>query len=319
MGAEERHRRILALLHRLKRVTAESIAEELEVSRETVRRDLVKLEQDGAPRRVHGGGVLPEPQEEAPFEKRMTAQAREKQVMARAIHDLLRPDMTCFVGAGTTTAVLATELCKAIRLTVITNSISVASTVRSGSSHEVILLGDALNGDVPGTYGELTLSEIGRFHTDLTIISPIAVDEVAGVTTFAFQEAEVARAMIAQGRKLVVLAGHTKLGTTSGVYICNCPKVDVLVTDAGADRSALRSLTRGGVVKTIVHLLSRCPRPCSKPRSATNATASTTSPSCSQRRARIAVAMSSPGWRRTPRRSGSRRRSPSPTSPCATF
>ena len=251
MWAEERHRRILALLHRLKQVTAESIAEELEVSRETVRRDLVKLEQDGALRRVHGGVLLPEPQEEAPFEKRMTAQAREKQAMARAIHDFLKPDMTCFVDAGTTTAVLATELCKAIRLSVITNSIPVASTVRGGSSHEVILLGGALNGDVPGTYGELTLSEISRFHADLAIISPVAVDEIAGVTTFAFQEAEVARAMIAQSTGLVVLADRTKLATTSRVCICDCPKVDVLVTDAGADKSTLRSLSRGGVARII--------------------------------------------------------------------
>ena len=78
MWAHERHRRILSMLETRQRLSAAELARLLDVSRETVRRDLVALEQAGQVRRVHGGVVLPGPAVEPPFRQRMRARLREK-------------------------------------------------------------------------------------------------------------------------------------------------------------------------------------------------------------------------------------------------
>ncbi len=74
-----------------------------------------------------------------------------------------------------------------------------------------------MSSDVPATYGELTLSEIQRFNVNLAFISPVAIHSHQGVFSYALKEAEVAKAMISQASKNVILSDHTKLGDTNRV------------------------------------------------------------------------------------------------------
>jgi DeoR/GlpR family transcriptional regulator of sugar metabolism len=110
MWQKDRHQRIRALLSMLGRVSNERIMAELCVSRETVRRDLLDLEEAGALRRVHGGAVPSG--EEAPITERARANVRAKAAIARAAIGIVRDGQTVFVDAGTTTAILADELAK---------------------------------------------------------------------------------------------------------------------------------------------------------------------------------------------------------------
>ena len=104
MWAQERHRRIQGLLGHHKQVSADELARQLDVSRETIRRDLVELEAAGLLRRVHGGAILPDSTgKEAPFADRLQVRRREKQAIARAAAQLVEPGQTCFVDAGSTT------------------------------------------------------------------------------------------------------------------------------------------------------------------------------------------------------------------------
>ena len=140
MWAQERHQRILSMLAASRQVSANDLAEMLSVSRETVRRDLLDLEKTGQVNRVHGGAVLPEPRTEEPFRQRMTVQLRAKSEIARKAAGLIQPGQTILVDAGTTTAIFARELAKLSGVSVITNSLDVATTLQ-GAGKEVLLLG----------------------------------------------------------------------------------------------------------------------------------------------------------------------------------
>lgn len=249
MWAKERHQRILSMLAANQQVSANDLAKMLNVSRETVRRDLVDLAETGKVNRVHGGAVLPEPRSEQPFRQRMTAQLRAKSEIARKAAALIQPGQTILVDAGTTTAIFAREIVKLSGVSVITNSLDVATTLQ-GAGREVLLLGGSMAADVPATVGELTLSEIRRFRADLCFSAPVAVHPVKGAFFYDLKEAEIAIAMAAQAPRSILLADHSKLGETSRVRSWEPEGIDVLVTDRAAGADLVTAFREAGVEVT---------------------------------------------------------------------
>ncbi|MDM0044983.1 DeoR/GlpR family DNA-binding transcription regulator [Variovorax dokdonensis] len=248
MLQEERHARIRSLVNTFSSVSTERVARDLNVSRETVRRDLLNLETLGALRRVHGGAVTVAIEPEPPLAVRQRKQAAEKQRMAKAALGLVRPGQTLLIDAGTTTAALALELGTLSGLTVITNSIAVAVSLGAANAsrdagNEVVLLGGHIHSDGAAVFGDITIGEIGRYRADMAMLSPVALDAQHGATSFERHECEVARAMCAAAQKTVLLADHSKLGLRSRVRYARIADIDVVVTDKGAQAlSALADL-----------------------------------------------------------------------------
>lgn len=246
MWAKERHQRILAMLATNRQVSANDLAGMLSVSRETVRRDLMDLEEAGQVNRVHGGAVLPEPRSEEPFRQRVSTQIRAKREIARKAAGLIQPGQTIMVDAGTTTAIFGQELAKLTGVSVITNSLDIAMTLQ-GAGKEVLMLGGRMATDVPATVGELTLSEIRRFRADLCFCAPVAVHPTKGAFFYDLQEAEIAMAMLAQSRESIILADHKKLGETSRVQSWEINEVGTLVTNRGARSEHIEAFRHAGV------------------------------------------------------------------------
>ncbi|UXH79002.1 DeoR/GlpR family DNA-binding transcription regulator [Roseateles amylovorans] len=247
MWSQERHDRILLLLKERRRLTTEMAARELGVSRETVRRDLIELAQTGKLSRVHGGAVPAHVPEEPSYAERTQSRLRQKQAIARLAATLLRPGMSCFIDAGSTTHALAQVLAQAGGLKVITNSVGVAQALASRRAHELVLLGGEYASDVSATFGEFTVAEIARHRVDVALLSPTAIDAAHGATSYVSAEVAVAQAMLARARQRVLLADASKLGQCSRMQVCLCVDIDVLVTDAEADPQSLDRLRRSGV------------------------------------------------------------------------
>ena len=253
MWLQERHQRIMTLLQAHHRVSTDTLADEFGVSRETVRRDLLELESEGHVKRVHGGAVLPHPAPEEPFQERMSLHLNAKKAIAKAAAALIEPGQCVLVDAGTTTSVFARELIKVPDVMIVTNSVDIMTTAHhSNHNAEVLLLGGRVVSDVPATYGEITLSEISRFNADVVVLSPVALHSTQGATDFDIHEAEVARAMIAQAHKVVMLADHSKLETTSRVHYCQTDQINVLVTSVGAETADLDALRKNGVGDIVI-------------------------------------------------------------------
>lgn len=238
MWSKERHQRILGMLKSNQSVAANDLADLLDVSRETVRRDLLELEEKGLIERVHGGAVLPDQQSEPPFNIRRDAQARAKQDIARKAVSLIEPGMSLFIDAGTTTSAFSQILSKISGIMVVTNSIEISQTIKTSEADiDFILIGGRLSSDVPATYGEVAISDIRRFHLDMAIVSPVALHPDKGAFSYDFSEAEVARTMIEQAQANVFLCDRTKLSKTNRVRICDAETIDILVTDKKAENS----------------------------------------------------------------------------------
>lgn len=251
MWTPERHERIIALLHQRQRLTTDAFAAELGVSKETIRRDLIELEHSGKLSRVHGGAVPCNTAAEASYAERTALFLPEKRAIAAAAAGLIAPGQSCFIDAGSTTHALAQALQNARDLLIVTNSVDVANSLRGRADLQVHLLGGCMASDVPATYGDFTLGEIARFRMDWAITSPTALHPEQGAMDYDWQEAAVARAMIAQAGRTILLADANKLGGSSRVLVCNSQSIDCLVTDARADAASLERLSRAGIKRIV--------------------------------------------------------------------
>ena len=247
MWSHERQAKILESLGRDGKVQARTLADMFDVSRETIRRDLMELEGRGGLLRVHGGAlrtsddVHPEPA----FVDRLELHRDVKHAIGLKACELISPSSTVFIDAGTTTLDFARSLISINGIRIITNSIEIARLARPASSCETLLLGGKPDQEVPATYGELTLSEIDRFLADFAIIAPVALHITHGATSYELHEAEVARKMMRRAESCIMLCHSEKLGKESRVAICRADEIDHLVTD-GREGSDLK-LPRGTV------------------------------------------------------------------------
>lgn len=243
MWQEERRQRIRSMLATFGNISVDRVTGELGVSRETVRRDLLELEQEGALKRVRGGAVPAESPHEAPYAIRSTVRLREKQAIAGVAASLVQPGQVLFLdGGSSTTAILAERLSQLSGLVVITNSVDVATRLGAPDSldqrrNRVVLIGGDFSANAAATFGPAAINDIHRHTADMAFLSPFGLDAAAGATSYDPDEAEIARAMFARARRRVLMADHSKLGTVSRVSYAALSGVDQIVVDARAVQS----------------------------------------------------------------------------------
>lgn len=247
MWHHERHQRICSLVNTFKQLSTEKLVSELGVSKETIRRDLLHLEAMGKLQRIHGG-VIAIGKEEPPIDIRSKLHVNEKKAMVKLARSQVESGQTIFVDAGSTTALLAQELSKLSGLIVITNSWDVAYNLESShkeervsSSNKVIFLGGSINPQLKSTYGNRTVLEICSYKADMALLSPVGIEGHFGASSYDHHEAAVAKAMVSNADKVMILADHSKIGKLSRISYCPVDKVDFLVSDRPVNDVLLKS------------------------------------------------------------------------------
>ncbi|NRB19134.1 MAG: DeoR/GlpR transcriptional regulator [Rhodobacteraceae bacterium] len=236
MWKNQRHQRIFRLLEELQSVTTDDLVDDLSVSRETVRRDLLDMEALGLLRRVHGGAVSAEAHSEPPLDVRSKLNVKEKKAIARAACNLITDHKVIFFDTGSTTISLAKQLGSIHGLHVISNSLKAASRLQreydaNRISSRVTLLGGSLAAFDFATSGPQTLREISRIQADICFVSPTAIDHQYGALNAAEEERDVALAMLENSRENVVLADAAKFSANGNYRYCRFEQMDTLVTD----------------------------------------------------------------------------------------
>jgi len=248
MKPHARQIRIAEIIGREGEVSVEDMASRFEVSAETIRRDLALLVESGQAQKVHGGARRARLIVEGSFAERLDRQATAKNRIGRRLADAVEPGETLFIDTGSTTLAAAEFLAAIPQLTVITNSCRLAERLAQGGSDAAIyLLGGRYHGDNAETTGPGAIEQIGAFQADRAVLTVAAVLPDVGVMDASFEEAQVARAMIANARTLTVLADHTKFGRRAAFSVCKCGDIDHLVTDQHLDRDNRHALTSLGV------------------------------------------------------------------------
>ncbi len=240
-----RSERILQDLLREGSVTVEELAQRLEVSPSTVRRELRSLEGQGLLRRTHGGvapieGGLYEPfRHNASFQEQEQLRSEEKRRIGLAAASLVQEGETIAISAGTTATQVARCLRHRTGITIVTNAVNIAMELSQCRGLTVIVTAGVLSGNWFSLLGPATLRSIEELFVDRAFIGLDGIHPDHGVTSHHPDEAAVNRAMTRQARQTVALADHTKIGSIARIRVCPLTDIDLLITDAGVSAEAL--------------------------------------------------------------------------------
>ncbi|MEE1621597.1 DeoR/GlpR family DNA-binding transcription regulator [Zafaria sp. Z1313] len=256
MLAEERHRLITAMVARDGQVTVAALSEEFGITRETARRDLALLEQQGTVRRVHGGAV-PAAQAstaEESLSRRTTLRHSEKQrIAARALELIPAGAASVAIDAGTTTELLAQLLAetatgpRAAELLVITHAVPIAYRISSAAEIALEVLGGRVRGLTSAAVGDQVLDRLDQLRPDIAFVGTNGLDAGFGLSTPDPLEASVKSAIVRGARRVVVLADSSKLGVETLVRFAGLEDIDTLVTDAEPPAALAEALAAADV------------------------------------------------------------------------
>jgi len=241
MWQEERQQKIRALLAAHGQLSIDKAVDRFGVSRETIRRDLMEMELAGQLRRVRGGAV-PVTRENTSFDVRMVVRLQERRAICAAALSFLESGQTIFMDAGATSVTMAEALAGPnglSDLTVITNAIDVASRLsgQPGSlsrGTRVILLAGEFKTDPMESWGPATINDLQRYHADVALLAPWGVNAVMGAMNHFLHGAEIARAMVRNASRTIILADHSKVGVVSRSVFCPIEEMTHLIVDRKA-------------------------------------------------------------------------------------
>lgn len=231
MSSTFRHSEILDIARRSGKVTVEALAEHFNVTPQTIRRDLTELSELGKLERIHGGAVLPSGVANIGYEERRSLFTAAKQRIARACAQDIPENASMFLNIGTSTEAVAYEILHHKNILVATNNMNVANTLVANPDCEIIVTGGQLRRADGGLVGKLTGEAITQFKFDLAIIGCSAIDEDGDMLDFDIQEVAASQAIIAQSRKVFVVADQSKFKRTAPARIASLVNVDTIYTD----------------------------------------------------------------------------------------
>ena len=246
MQSEERQKRIEGHLLRMEFASLEELSELVDASISTVRRDLDMLEGKGTVRRTHGGARLANPKsDEFAFSARDTHQLAEKEAIGQACAELIHPNQTVIIDAGTTCYHVARYL-ETKTPQVFTNSLPVANLFAAANRLEVVVSGGVIYPRLGVLVGPLAVEAFSKIRADAAIMSCGGITR-EGITNSHGLLIEIQRAMIQAARKVIFCIDSTKFGRQSITKLCDLPTIDTIVTDKAAPANLVRALRKLGI------------------------------------------------------------------------
>jgi DeoR/GlpR family transcriptional regulator of sugar metabolism len=241
MLADQRRTLIAEEIRRRGAVRVSELTAQLGVSDMTIRRDLDVLAGSGLIEKVHGGATarVRQSTDEPGFEAKSDRQFREKEAIALAARRLVEPGQAIALGAGTTTWRLGHHLLDVPDLTVVTNSIQVATVLhRAPRPGLTVVLTGGVRTPSDALVGPVAVSALRSLHVDVLFTGVHGMTEDAGYSTPNLLEAETNWALISSAERVVVIADHTKWGVRGLSRFADLDEADVLISDSGLEPEA---------------------------------------------------------------------------------
>jgi len=246
MLTAERRRSIVQTLQRDGKVLASELSKTMNVSEDTIRRDLRELATSGVLQRVHGG-ALPLTPTTASFTVRQRQAPEAKAAIAQAAVQFIRQGQVIILDGGTTPLQVAQHLPHDLRATVITHSPPVALALAEYPEIEVILIGGKLYKHELVTTGAATVEAFRNIRADLCFLGIGSLHPEVGISTLDLEEAYVKRAMIASAAEVVALTSAEKLGTAAPYIVGPISDLTHLVTERSVPAEVLAPYRASGI------------------------------------------------------------------------
>ena len=232
MNLAPRQHDILNLARERGYVSIDELAQAFAVTPQTIRRDINQLAEHGLLRRTHGGAACEASSiQNTAYGMRAGQMREEKQRIAEAVAAQIPDHASLFINIGTTTEAIARELQNHKGLKIITNNLHVAAQLSAKADFEVLVAGGTVRSD-GGIVGQAAVDFIQQFKVDYAIIGASAIDEEGALLDFDYREVQVAQAIIANARNVMLVSDATKLRRSAPVRIAHMSQIQTFVTDS---------------------------------------------------------------------------------------
>ena len=232
MLAIERRNTILKRLSVEGKVLVADLAKEFNVTEETIRRDLEKLDNDGLAKKTYGGAVkLDNFNIDLPFHVRKQANVESKEYIASLIANMINDGDYIMLDASTTALYVIKKILNKKNITLITNSIEILLELCNKHEWNILSTGGALKEGGLSLVGYQAEKMISGFHVDLAICSCKGIDDKNGITDSNERDTEIKKAFFKSANKKILAVDSSKFDKASFVKVCSLADVDAIVTD----------------------------------------------------------------------------------------
>ncbi len=245
MLKEERHAFILHHVNLHNKVLSADLSQQMNVSDDTIRRDLQQLSDEGKIIKVHGGALSHSFHSGHHTPKELYAY-KQKTIIAQKAASLIKDGMFVLSGGGTTIIELARALPPVLHATFISGSISALFEYSSHPNIEVISIGDKISKNSKITIGRDAISKIKEIKADLCFLGVNAIN-LEGMSDNDWDVVQIKKAMIESTRKLICLTISEKINSQQPIQVCDIKKIDMLITELPAGHELLEPYVHAGI------------------------------------------------------------------------
>jgi DeoR family glycerol-3-phosphate regulon repressor len=246
-----RQRKILSLLKQEATASVEDLARQLDVTSQTIRRDVKLLQDEGLILRYHGGvSVLSSVQNED-YGDRQVINVEAKRKIAQAVAKRLPSSCSAFINIGTTTEEVARALLQHNDLHIVTNNLNVAAILADNPRCEIIIAGGIVRNRDKGIVGDSTVDFIKQFKVDVGIIGISSIELDGTLRDFDPREVRVAQSIIEQSRQVWLVADSSKISRSALMRIGHVSDIDVFFTNEKPPAPLAKVLADNGVTVVV--------------------------------------------------------------------
>jgi DeoR/GlpR family transcriptional regulator of sugar metabolism len=232
LSFEERKKMILASLEKEEKVQVRVLSKILQVSDETVRRDLDRLEKDGVLKKVYGGAVKTKFHSwELPFDQKTMINEKEKRAISKKAAALVEDGDIIMIGNGTTPLDMVHFLADKNDITLITPSIPILLLAMEVFKGRVIFIGGEFERNQKYTSGPLSERTLRYLKANKAFIPAGGISTANGITDYDLSGSSISRKMMERAEDVIILADHTKFGKTTFAYMTSLTDASMIITD----------------------------------------------------------------------------------------
>lgn len=246
MLKEERQHYILDKIKLNRKVLSSKLSEELNVSEDTIRRDLNELSKNGLIKKVHGG-ALPLDNKAPSYEERSGHSLKEKNVIAKKAVKLIKEGQVIIMSGSSTNLQLAKIIPSDINATIYTYSLPIAIQLTEHPSIEIIFIGGKLNKRAQVTVGLDVVASISQLRADLCFMGTGGLEINKGMTEPNWEVAHIKKTMIEASEKVIVLCTSNKIDDVKRYPVTPINKIDTIITDLNPNNQNLKAYLEKGI------------------------------------------------------------------------
>lgn len=253
MLLEQRQEEIIQLLTKEKTIKTSTLCSLFSASRETIRRDLEALEGQGMLKRIHGGAMRMNSSQESAavytsFDQRRTEHSLSKEEVALEAADHILEGQVIALDSGTTSLELARVIKNRFhRLTVVTNSLSIANELADAEGITLILTGGIYSQEEKACFSDMATLILSHINIDILFLTTCGISVNRGITYQRMEDLVVQNKFMEASDETIVIADSSKLGVNSLVRMCGIEQVSGIITDSLAPKEQIAAFEEAGI------------------------------------------------------------------------